>query len=187
MIEGEPLTAWLILKAPLIVALIYLYQVVKGNQQAILITVFFFPYVFLLVRNLWLEIVFYELLHRLKNEPAPETATVKKLFTYTRIGIAVMAVGFVFLFPAALENYGKRNQEEILLIIILSLFLIFTVSAFLFQLRFRFEIGKLIYQLSTKKKVDLKHALDNKYRLHLLNPVAFIKSHKQINSLLKKV
>lgn len=187
LIEGDALTAWLILKAPFLVAFIYSFQAIKGNHQGIITSVFFFPYVFLLFKNLWLEVLHEELLSKLKIESGLEIVLHKKLFKITRLTIAALAVAEMFLIPPVLNSPASPNLSDIPVMMIVVVALIFTGALFLLQIRFTNHIGKLMHVLETKRKFDPIKELNKTHRLKILNPVAFKKSHDRIKSILKKV
>lgn len=187
MIDGDALTAWLILKAPVLVALIYLVLAIRGNQQAILITIFFFPFVFLLIKNLWLEVVHDELLKKLKIESGLEIELNKKLLRISRLSIVVLSIVQLFLFPKALDLYGKSGWAQVALILPVAVVLIITIGIFLLQLQFTFHIGKLILVLETNRKYNPYKEKNRKHRLEMINPVSFRKYHDRIKSIFKKM
>lgn len=186
MIEGDALASWLIMKAPFLVALFYAFFAVKGDMQAIWVALFFFPYVYLLIINLWLEIVHAELLAKLKTESGLEVEVIKKLFRGTRFSIAVLGAAEIFLVPVLLNLPGSPKLSDIPLMIFTSLALIGTLSLFFFQVKFRYHIGKLLYVVETKRKFDPTKELNSEHRINILNPVAFKKCHDRIKSVLKK-
>ena len=180
MIEGDALTSWLIMKVPFLVALFYAFFAVKGDMQAIWVALFFFPYVYLLIINLWLEIVHAELLAKLKTESGLEIEVIKKLFRGTRFSIAVLGAAEIFLVPVLLNLPGSPKLSDIPLMIFTSLALIGTLSLFFFQVKFRYHIGKLLYVVETKRKFDPTKELNSEHRINILNPVAFKKCHERI-------
>ncbi len=193
MIEGDAITAWLIMKVPFVVALIYAYFSVRGDRQAILVTLFFFPYVYLLIKNLWLEIVHTELLTKLKiampagrQESGLEIDVIKKLFRITRFLIAILGAAEIFIVPVLLNLPGSPKLTDIPLMILTSLALVGTLSLFFFQVKFAYHIGKLLYVVETKRKFDPLKEVNSEHRIRILNPVAFKKSHDRIKSVLKK-
>jgi hypothetical protein len=186
MIEGDAITAWLIMKAPFLVALIYAFFAVKGDMQAIWVALFFFPYVYLLIKNLWLEIVHAELLTKLKTDSGLEIELTNKMFRMTRFSIAVLGAIEIFLVPVLLNLPGSPKLTDIPLMILTSLALVGTLSLFLFQVRFTYHIGKLLHVVETKRKFDPLKELNREHRIKILNPVAFKKSHDRIKSVLKK-
>jgi hypothetical protein len=193
MIEGDAITAWLIMKAPFVVALIYAYFAIKGDRQAILVTIFFFPYVYLLIKSLWLEIVHAELFTKLKTampagrqESGLEIDVIKKLFRITRFSIAILGVAEIFLIPVLLNLPGSPKLSDIPLMILTSFALVGTLSLFFFQVKFTYHISKLLYVVETKRKFDPAKELNSEHRIRILNPVAFKKSHDRIKSVLKK-
>ncbi len=185
MFEGDALTAWLLLKAPLFVALIYSYQLVKGDLNAIMITVFFFPYVFLMLRNLWLEILHHELLQKLKFDSGLETDVIKKLFMITRFLIVILAIIELYLIPQLMNLPSRPTLSDIPLMILTTIVLILTPALFLWQIRFRVHTGRLLHVVETGKKFDQLKELDNDYRIKFLNPAAFAKYHARIKKVLK--
>lgn len=186
MIEGDAITAWLIMKAPFLVALIYTFFAVKGDMQAVWVALFFFPYVYLLIKNLWLEIVHTELLKKLEIESGLEIELTNKLIRITRFSIAVLGAIEIFLVPVLLDLPGSPKLSDIPLMILTSLALVATVSLFLFQVRFTYHIGKLLHVVETKRKFDPLKELNSEHRIRILNPVAFKKCHERIKSVLKK-
>lgn len=186
MIEGDAITAWLIMKAPFLVALIYSFMAVRGDQQAIWVTLFFYPYVYLLIKNLWLEIVHAELLTKLKIESGLEIEVIKKLFRVTRFSIAVLGAAEIFLVPVLLNLPGSPKLSDIPLMMLTSFALVGTLSLFFFQVKFAYHIGKLLYVVETKRKFDPLKEMNSKHRIKILNPVAFKKYHNRIKSVLKK-
>lgn len=193
MIEGDAITAWLIMKAPFLVALIYAFFAVKGDMQAIWVALFFFPYVYLLIKNLWLEIVHAELLTKLKiampagrQDSGLEIELTNKMFRITRFSIAVLGAIEIFLVPVLLDLPGSPKLTDIPLMILTSLALVGTLSLFLFQVRFTYHIGKLLHVVETKRKFDPLKELNNEHRIKILNPLAFKKYHDRIKSVLKK-
>lgn len=186
MIEGDAITAWLIMKAPILVALIYAFFAVKGDRQAIWVALFFFPYVYLLIKNLWLEIVHAELLAKLKIDSGLEIELTTKLFRITRFSIAVLGAIEIFLVPVLLDLPGSPKLTDIPLMILTSLALVGTLSLFFFQVRFTYHTGKLLYVIETKRKFDPLKELNSEHRIRILNPVAFKKWHDRIKSILKK-
>ncbi|MGE0638357.1 MAG: hypothetical protein AB7P01_18090 [Bacteroidia bacterium] len=185
MIEGDAITAWLIMKAPFLVALIYAFFAVKGDMQAVWVALFFFPCVYLLIKNLWLEIVHAELLTKLKTESGLEIEVIKKLFRITRFSIAVLGAAEIFLVPVLLNLPGSPKLSDIPLMMLTSLALIGTLSLFFFQVRFTYHIGKLLHVVETKRKFDPLKELNSEHRIRILNPVAFKKYHERIKKILK--
>ncbi len=186
IIEGDAITAWLIMKSPFLVALIYALFAVKGDMQAIWVALFFFPYVYLLIKNLWLEIVHAELLTKLKIESGLEIESNKKMFRVTRFSIAILGAIEIFLVPVLLDLPGSPQLSDIPLMILTSLALVGTLSLFLFQIRFSYHIGKLLYVLETKRKFDPFKEINSNHVIKTLNPVAYKKYHDRIKSVLKK-
>jgi len=184
MITGDALTAWLILKAPLPVAIVYLYMAVKGDRQAILITVFFFPYVFLLIKNLWLEIVHAELVTKLKFDSGLEIEVNKKLFKITRFGIVACAVAELYVIPYILNVSGAPSLSDIPVMIVVALVLIFTIAVFFWQIRFAIHTGRLLHVLETKRKFDMLKEPGKNHRIKMASPGAFSKGHKRIKSVI---
>ncbi len=194
MIEGDALTAWLILKAPLLVAFIYSFQAVKWNQQGITTTVFFFPYVFLLFKNLWLEVLHEELLSKLKfafpagrQESWLEIEVNKKLFRITRFIIAALAIAELYLIPAVMNSPSRPSLSDIPVMMLVAVALVLTLSLFIFQHRFAKHIAKLLHVLETKRKFDQLKEFDKNHSMRIWSPVAFRKCHHRIKSILKKV
>jgi len=194
MIEGDALTAWLILKAPLLAAFIYSFQAIKGDQQGIITTVFFFPYVFLLFRNLWLEVLHEELLSKLKfampagrQDSGLEIEQIRKLFKITRLTIAALAVAEMFLIPLVMNAPSKPGISDIPVMMLIAVAILFTGAIFILQIRFANHIGKLMHVLETKRKFDPLKEFNISHSLKILNPVAFSKCHYKIKIILKKV
>ncbi len=155
-------------------------------MQAIWVALFFFPYVYLLIKNLWLEIVHAELLTKLKTDSGLEIELTNKMFRMTRFSIAVLGAIEIFLVPVLLNLPGSPKLTDIPLMILTSLALVGTLSLFLFQVRFTYHIGKLLHVVETKRKFDPLKELNREHRIKILNPVAFKKSHDRIKSVLKK-
>ncbi len=187
MIDGDALTAWLILQAPFLVAVIYSFQAVRGDQQGIITVVFFFPYVFLLFKNLWMEVLHEELLSKLKFESGLEINLLRRLLKIARFAIAALAVAEMFLLPLIMNSPTRPSLSDIPLMILVTVALVFTLAIFLLQIRFANHIGKLLYVLETKRKFDPIKEFDINHSLKILNPFAFRKCHDRIKSILKKV
>ena len=187
LVDGDATTAWLIMKAPFLVAVIYLVPFLRGDRQALLITLFFFPYVFLLFKNLWLEILHDELLKKLKTESGLEIELTQKLFRITRFTIAGLSVAELYLVPKLLESPARPTFSDIPIIFLATVTLILTLAVFFMQVRFAFHTGKLLRVIETKRKYDPQKETNSVHKLRTLNPVAFRKTHERIKILLKKV
>ncbi len=187
LIEGDAITAWLILKAPLLMAFIYSFQAVKMDQQGIITTVFFFPYVFFIFKNLWLEVLHEELLSKLKFESGLEIEVNRKLFRITRFMIAALAIAEMYLIPAVMNSPSRPSLSDIPIMVFVSIALILTFSLFIFQFRFARHVGNLLHVLETKRKLEPIMKYSNAHRLRMSNPIVFRKYHDRIKSILKKV
>lgn len=184
LIESDPLTAWLLLKAPVLAALFYWIWFFSGNKEAIGVALFFFPYVFLLFKNLWFEVLHDELLKKLKIESGLETEQIRKLLRILRIGIAALGIAELFILPVAYKLQVKSNSETFLIIFAIGLLLIFTVSAFLFQIRFSHHIGQLLNVVESGRKFNREKEAKNNHRLKTMNYKAFRKAQERIKKVL---
>lgn len=183
-IEGDALTAWLILKTPLLVAFIYSFQAIKMSQQGIITTVFFFPYVFLIFKNLWLEVLHEELLSKLKFDSGLEVEVNRKLFRITRFIIAALAIAEMYLIPVVMNVSSAPSLSDIPMMFLVAVALVLTLSIFIFQFRFTNHIGKLLHVLESKRKFDPIKEFVGNHRQRMWNPIVFRKYHDRIKSVL---